>query len=81
MTSIQERSAALVIDIFKDQYYPSIFDMYLTKHNMSVADIELYKRIDKQLVNMWQDFWMALPDEPCIRRGPFFMLCDLCESS
>jgi hypothetical protein len=27
----------------------------------------------------WNDFWLALPDHPAIRRAPFYEICDLAE--
>jgi len=79
MTDIQERSSALMTDIFKNRYYLQVLDHVLAKSNMTVADIGLNKISDKNLVYMWNDFWETLPDTSSIRREPFFKLCDLCE--
>jgi hypothetical protein len=77
MTSIQQRSAALAENIHSSDYYLNAFNYVLALHGMTVET--LAERADAELVSMWNAFWMNLPDNPTIRRAPFFEMCDLCE--
>jgi hypothetical protein len=79
MTVIQEKAKLLQARIFTEEYYETLFCKVLVKHNMSTASIDKHESTDRQLVKMFNDFWMLLPDSPIIRQGPFFELCDICE--
>jgi hypothetical protein len=78
-SDIQERSAALTLQIITDIYYVARFVFAAHSNGMSVESIYEFKHSDKELVHMWNEFWNLLPDTPEIRQGPFFLLCDLCE--
>ena len=77
--SIKARASNLQSQIHEKDYYISLYHQALIKHNMSIASIDQHEFSDKQLVKMFNDFWIALPDSMSIRREPFFELCDLCE--
>lgn len=40
-----------------------------------------YEEVDEHKIwNTWNNFWYELPDDPAIRTGPFFEICELCEN-
>jgi len=79
-TKLQAVSIELQDRIFKEHYYISIYGFILEKLNLTTAQIEAGDIVDKDLLEMWSDFYFAIPDLPSVRRGPFFQLCDICES-
>jgi hypothetical protein len=81
VTSIQERSANLVRQVYSEGYYTERFNKVAASYKMSAESIAKHMHEDKYLVAMWNDFWFALPDSPGIRHGAFFPLCDLCEET
>lgn len=78
-TEIQSKTAALQKSIFEDRYYEPLYLETLNKCGMDVVGVGSGDFDDKQLINMANDFWMALPDGPQIRRGPFFALCEIAQ--
>ena len=79
MTKIQEQVVAVQDRIYREEYYPHLWDRSLARYNMSTASIDQHEHDDKRLVAMVNHFWMLLPDSPEIRTGPFFAVCDVAE--
>ena len=79
MTDIQAQVAHLQRSIFEESYFVALWQAQLAKRNMTTASIVLHQDDDSQLVLLCQDMWDALPDNPSIRRFPFFLLCDVAE--
>lgn len=79
MTNIQQQMATLQTTLYSEDYYVNLYEYSLAKHEMSYAGVSRYLYSDKKIVAMCNDFWMALPDDPAIRRRPFFLLCDIAE--
>lgn len=79
MTSIQTRSALLQKDIYATQYYVKRYEDCLKRAKMTSEGVEKHSYLDNQLVVMWNDFWLSLPDSPEIRTETFFALCDIAE--
>lgn len=79
MTNIQERSSALLMRIAEEHYFLAKLAVIVDMAHMTVDGIKDGMYDDVALVVMWNNFWMALPDDKSCRREPFFELCDLCE--
>ena len=79
MTNIRERATKL-IDRFRDEgyYFPSFMALAVRRGFLPPPNFGEGKT-DAEIINFFNDFWFALPDDPSIRVGPFFELCDLCE--
>ena len=58
--------------IKRDKYFLDIWETVSHKKPL----VECSK---DELLKPFQDFWEELPDDPSIRRGPFFEICDLAE--
>jgi len=78
--SIQQLSKQLQDQIFKEHYYVDLYGYTLERANLTAEDVEDEKLSSKQLTSLWRKFWFSLPDHSAIRRGPFFTLCDICET-
>jgi hypothetical protein len=72
-------SSILMNWIYNDQYYSHLLDKALIRHNMSTASIDQHEFSERELCRMWNTFWVALPDSPHVRTGPFFEVCRLAE--
>lgn len=68
MTEIQRMYAQLIKDIKAYDYWQELFAKYRVPEDAT----------DNDIVNACNEFWMRLPDASCIRRQPFFLLCDIC---
>ena len=79
MTNIQQRSILLIIQIIAHNYFVVEFNEALKSQDMAVVGIQEGLYDDQQLIMMWNEMWLALPDDASCRRQPFFELCDLCE--
>lgn len=79
-TELQRAAIELQGQIFANEYYLDLYLQTLGRYNMSTASIDQSEFADKQLVQMLNSFWYALPDTKACRRAPFFQLCNLCES-
>jgi len=78
MSRIQDLTISLQGRIYAEDYYPTLWDRALMKHNCSVATIDQHKETDRTCVALANTFWALLPDSPVIHTGPFNALCDLC---
>ena len=78
--TIIKQSIELQDEIFKSNYYVDLYGEILEQNHLTAKDIIDEKLSKDQLLMLWDNFWYSLPDVPAIRRGPFFILCDLCES-
>lgn len=77
--SYQRRVADLQKWIYDSGYYPELWEQALAVcDRMSKVDIEKQLYGPLELHVALNEFWCDLPDDPAIRRGPFFELCDLC---
>ena len=80
MTTIQQQMKQLHQAVFDDEYYCDIYCNNLFKHEMVNSGIIAERYSDAKIVDFANDFWLDLPDSPAIRTGPFWLLCDICES-
>lgn len=65
--------------IYASEYYVTLFNTCLTHKQMTSQGIDEHQYSDKQLINLFNDFWTMLPDSPSIRRHPFGLVCDIAE--
>jgi len=79
MSNIRERANNLVDRIFKEDYYFRDFMILCLRKNFLPPPNFGDGKTDAEIISLFNDFWLALPDSKEIRRGPFFELCDLCE--
>lgn len=79
MTNIQQRSILLLAEVVNAKYFLDELSAALNEQGVTVAGIEKGEYNDQDLVMMWNEFWLRLPDDMSCRRAPFFELCDLCE--
>lgn len=81
LTNIQQQMKQLQEQIINTDYYPEIYYNCLCAKHVKSDMIALGVLSDSKIVEIANDFWLALPDSPAIRRAPFFLLCELCEAS
>lgn len=79
MTPIQTMAAKLQHEVINQDYYSLLYCTTAAKHGMMPVCILLGDYSDRQIVAMCNDFWLQLPDVSSIRRGPFWLLCDIAE--
>lgn len=79
MTNIQQAMIDLQKQIYDNDYFLSTYDKVVKQNNMSHLWIEKGRYPDEVIVMFCNNFWLALPDSPSIRRQPFFDLCDIAE--
>jgi hypothetical protein len=79
-TTIQQQMSHLQADIFLENYYVDLYHAVLRTNKMCDQGIQYGIYSDESIVDMCNDFWEALPDSMSIRRHPFYLLCDLCET-
>lgn len=79
MTNIQQAMIDLQQQIMDNDYYVELYDLSLIGNQMHFDGITEEEYSDDQIINLCNDFWLALPDSPSIRRQPFFALCDIAE--
>lgn len=77
--NIREQSATVANEILKSQYFVPLFQQALYVHKMTIESVIDQQEDDASLIEMWNTFWFALPDSGSIRRGPFFVVCELAE--
>ena len=58
--------------VYENDYYINIFEYVKGKD---------YPELDtpRDIINLWDDFWFALPDNKSIHRTPFYQICDIAE--
>ena len=64
--------------VFKESYFPSLYEKALNGLSLKPTDVAERKVDERTLVNLWNTFWMYLPDTPAIRTNLFFKICDIC---
>lgn len=75
----KESVAVLQAQIYADDFYVATYEAALVESGLTKEGIEA-KQVDHPvLTEALNTFWLSLPDSTEIRRGPFFLLCDLCE--
>ena len=79
MTNLQQQLATLQTAVFSEDYYVHLYEYTLMKSGMTEDGVNRYLYNDSKVVEFANNFWMALPDSPAIRRRPFFLLCDIAE--
>lgn len=79
MTPIQQAMIDLQTDISCKDYFVDLYFLCLDSKSMTAEGIHESEYSDEQIINLCNDFWLALPDSPSIRRQPFFALCDIAE--
>lgn len=79
MTNIQQRSITLLINILSAKYFLDELSATIGKQGVTVDGINKGMYSDQELILLWNEFWIDLPDDLTIRRAPFLELCDLCE--
>ena len=77
---INTKSRELVKLIYNHDYYVNRFEYVLNSNHMKKDELILGNYDKIKVIQMWNDFWLALPDSPTIHRTPFNELCDLCEN-
>lgn len=69
---ISNEQHAKVMDlVYAHDYYIDLFK--------STREHYIQRGMKMNTPYFWNDFWLALPDTPAIRRAPFFDICDLAE--
>lgn len=61
--------------VYENDYYINILDSLLNEVSSDNSEINTAEDI----VNFWNRFWFALPDNKAIHRNPFYQICDICE--
>lgn len=54
-------------------------DYFINTYERAVETYELDKSSSEQICGFWNHFWYMLPDNPSIRREPFYQVCDMAE--
>lgn len=80
MTNIQEDAIKLHAEVAAHEYYTPLYKHSLVAHAMTPEGIVAGEYTDRQIVDMANTFWTVLPDTATIRRGPFFLLCNIAEN-
>jgi len=76
MTLLQQKLLDLDTRIKALNYYPDLWKRTLYEHKViAFNDLE-----DAQIVEIANNFWMALPNVRSIRVNPFWLLCEICET-
>lgn len=79
MTKLQQQMNELVKAIYAQDYYIDLFVLNMNKHSMGVCGCAEFEYSDAKIIDFANDFWLDLPDDPAIRTGPFWLLCDIAE--
>lgn len=79
-TKIQQDMADVQNAIFSEDYFTRHYTQTLGQCGMTASGIDEFKYDDRKIISFANDFWFALPDASYIRTGPFFDLCNICES-
>lgn len=73
VTPCAENFKNLFEAIYKEGYYIDLFE--------SVLPVDYKSLSDREIVDVCNEFWCALPDSMSIHREPFTLLCDISEGS
>lgn len=79
MTPIQQAMIDLQQQIYDSDYFLDTYDRVVKQNNMFQLWIGKGSYPDDTIIMFCNNFWLALPDSPSIRRQPFFALCDIAE--
>lgn len=77
--TIRERANKLIARLRDEDYYFRDFMLLCVEKEFWPPPRFGEGKTDSEIVSLFNQFWIALPDSKEIRRGPFFELCDLCE--
>lgn len=79
MIKLQQMLKELQHQVHWDSYYVDIFNLNMAKHQITTVGIVNGFYSDAKIIDFANDFWLDLPDDPVIRTGPFWLLCDIAE--
>lgn len=79
ITPIQQQMKHLQEQIINTDYYADLYHNCLYAASVYPDMVKLGHLDDSKIVEIANDFWLALPDSAAIRRAPFFLLCDIAE--
>lgn len=79
MTNLQQQMKDLQEQIIRTDYYVDLYHNCLYAASVCPELVKLGHLENDKIVELANDFWIALPDDPAIRRAPFFLLCDIAE--
>lgn len=80
MTDIQQDAIKLQAEVASADYYQHLYAHSLAAHAMTPEGVVSGAYTDRQIVDVANTFWDSLPDSSSIRRGPFFLLCDIAQN-
>jgi len=73
-----------VFDVYVEDYYVDVFESAVGRLNQRLGTSFTTDTISdlvnaEDIVTLWNNFWIILPDSPSIHRPPFDLVCEICE--